>query len=101
MKTGEVKDLTPFPKVRAELIDDLADISETDVIATLNKRNPEIFDACRINVATGEMKVVAENPGKVTTWVTDHAGRIRAAVESDGVNSNLLTRPDEITPFRR
>ena len=67
LKSGEVKDLTPFPKVRSEIIDDLEDISETDVLITLNKRNPEVFDAFRLNVATGEMKVVAENPGKVDT----------------------------------
>jgi dipeptidyl aminopeptidase/acylaminoacyl peptidase len=100
VKTGEVKDLTPFAKVRAELIDDLEDVSETDIIATMNKRNPEIFDAYRINVVTGEMKMVAENPGKVTQWVTDHAGRLRAAITSDGVNTSLLTRPDEKSPFK-
>jgi dipeptidyl aminopeptidase/acylaminoacyl peptidase len=101
LKSGEVKDLTPFPKVRSEIIDDLQDISDTDVLITLNKRNPEVFDAFRLNVSTGEMKMVAENPGKVTNWITDHAGIIRAATESDGVNSSLLTRPDEKTPFKK
>ena len=77
LKSGEVKDLTPFPKVRSEIIDDLADVSETDILITLNKRNPEIFDAYRLNVATGEMKMVAQNPGKVDRWITDHVGVIR------------------------
>ena len=101
LKSGEVKDMTPFPKVRSEIIDDLQDVSETDILITLNKRNPEVFDAFRLNVATGEMKMVAENPGKVTNWITDHAGVIRAATESDGVNASLLTRPDEKTPFKK
>lgn len=101
LKSGEVKDLTPFPKVRSEIIDDLEDISDTDVLITLNKRNAEVFDAFRLNVATGEMKMVAENPGKVTNWITDHTGIIRAATENDGVNSSLLTRPDEKTPFQK
>jgi len=100
LKSGEVKDLTPFPKVRSEIIDDLADVSETDILITLNKRNPEVFDAFRLNVATGEMKMVAENPGKVDRWITDHAGLIRAATQTDGVNTSLLTRPDEKTPFK-
>ncbi|HEX4640518.1 MAG TPA: hypothetical protein VH252_03980, partial [Chthoniobacterales bacterium] len=100
LKSGEVKDLTPFPKVRSEVIDDLADISETDILITLNKRNPEVFDAFRLNVATGEMKMVAQNPGKVDRWITDHAGVIRAATQTDGVNTSLLTRPDEKTPFK-
>lgn len=100
VKSGELKDLTPFPKVRADLIDDLEDVSETDVLAQLNKRNPELFDAYRLNVATGELKMAAENPGKVTQWLNDHAGRIRAAVTSDGVNTSLLTRPDEKSAFK-
>ena len=100
LKSGEVKDLTPFPKVRSDIIDDLQDVSETDMLITLNKRNPEVFDAFRINVATGEMKMVAENPGKVDRWITDHAGQIRAATQTDGVNTSLLTRPDETAPFK-
>ena len=101
LKSGEVKDLTPFPKVRSGIIDDLADVSETDILITLNKRNAEVFDAFRLNVATGEMKMVAQNPGKVDRWITDHAGVIRAATETDGVNASLLTRPDEKTPFKK
>jgi dipeptidyl aminopeptidase/acylaminoacyl peptidase len=101
LKTGEVKDLTPFPKVRAELVDDLEDISENEIVMMMNKRNAEVFDAYRLNVATGEMKMVAKNPGRVDHWVTDHKGRILAATESDGVNATLLTRPDEKAPFKK
>ncbi len=100
LKSGEVKDLTPFPKVRSDIIDDLQDVSETDMLITLNKRNPEVFDAFRLNVATGEMKMVAQNPGKVDRWITDHAGVIRAATQTDGVNTSLLTRLDEKAPFK-
>jgi len=35
LKSGEVKDLTPFPKVRSGIIDDLADVSETDILIRL------------------------------------------------------------------
>ncbi len=101
LKSSEVKDLTPFPKVRSDLIDDLEDNSETDILVTLNKRNPELFDAVRVNVVTGEMKVAAENPGHVDSWVTDHEGRILAATETDGVNTSLLTRPDEKAKFKK
>jgi dipeptidyl aminopeptidase/acylaminoacyl peptidase len=101
LKTGEIKDLTPFPKVRSELIDDLEDNSETDILVQHNKRNAELFDAYRLNVATGEMKMAAQNPGHVDHWITDHKGRILAATESDGVNATLLTRADESAPFKK
>ena len=101
LKTGEVKDLTPFEKVRANLIDDLSDISPTDFLLEHNKRNKELFDAYRMNVATGKMEMVAQNPGHVDHWVGDHKGRILAATETDGVNATLLTRPDEKAPFKK
>jgi len=101
LKTSEVKDLTPFPKVRANMIDDLEDVSPTDILIEHNKRNKELFDAYRLNVATGEMKMAAQNPGHVDHWVNDHKGRILAATETDGVNATLLTRSDEKAPFKK
>src|SRR5205814_3530169 len=101
LKSGEVKDLTPFPKVRGELVDDLEDISENEIVMMMNKRDAEVFDAYRLNVATGKMKMIAKNPGHVDHWVTDHKGRILAATETDGVNATLLTRPDEKAPFKK
>ena len=93
------KELTPFDKVRTQLVDDLEE-HDTDVIIELNKRTPEVFDAYRINVVTGELTLVAENPGNITGWVTDWAGRIRVATTSDGVNTSLLYRPSETDPFQ-
>lgn len=100
IKTGEVKDLTPFPKVRCELVDDLEDISENEILFRMNKRDPKVFDAFRLNVQTGEMKLAAQNPGNIERYITDHAGRIRAATTTDGVNTSLLTRPDENAQFK-
>jgi dipeptidyl aminopeptidase/acylaminoacyl peptidase len=101
LKTGEIKDLTPFEKVRADLIDDLEDISATDILIQHNKRNKELFDGYRLNVATGTMEMAAQNPGHVDHWVDDHTGKILAATETDGVNATLLTRPDEKSPFKK
>ncbi|GLR11699.1 peptidase [Chitinimonas prasina] len=93
------RDLTPFDKVRVELIDDLED-HPTDVLIGLNKRKAEVFDAYRLNVKTGELKMVAENPGNITSWVTDHKGAIRVAQSTDGVTSSLLYRANEKSPFK-
>src|SRR6184192_1375109 len=100
VKSGEVKDLTPFPKVRSELVDDLEDVSENEILFRMNKRDLKVFDAFRLNVPTGEMKLVAQNPGNIDRYITDHAGKIRAAITTDGVNTSLLTRPDETAPFK-
>ncbi len=91
---GNPLDLTPFDEVQCSLVDDLEDIDDM-VLFQMNRRDPERFDVYRLNTATGEMEMVAENPGNVQAWVTDHAGRLRVAVTTDGVNTSLLYRKDE------
>jgi dipeptidyl aminopeptidase/acylaminoacyl peptidase len=92
-------DHTPFTKVRSEVVDILEDRPE-ELLISSNKRNPQIFDVYLLNTASGELKMVAENPGNITGWVTDHDGRIRAAVTTDGVNTSLLYRETENDKFR-
>lgn len=92
-------DLTPFDGVTVDIIDDLED-HHSDMLVSMNKRNKEIFDVYRLNVFTGEMKMVAENPGNITGWNTDHDGNIRVAVTTDGVTTSLLYRETELDPFR-
>lgn len=94
-----LKDLTPFENVRVQIVDDLQDY-EDEVLIEMNKRNPELFDVYRLNIKTGEMKSVAENPGGISNWITDHTGTIRVAVQTNGVRSNLLYRENENSPFR-
>jgi dipeptidyl aminopeptidase/acylaminoacyl peptidase len=88
------RDLTPFEGVRARMIDGLED-HPTDLILGLNKRNKEVFDAYRLNVESGDLKLIAENPGNIASWTTDHDGNIRVATTTDGVNTSLLYRKTE------
>jgi dipeptidyl aminopeptidase/acylaminoacyl peptidase len=92
------KDLTPFEKVRAQIIDQLEQ-NENEILVGLNKRAPQVFDVYRINVNTGEMQMIAENPGNYTGWGTDWDGKLRIAITTDGVNSTLLFRNTEAEKF--
>ncbi len=97
---SDLKGLTVFEKVRTELIDELEDIEE-EVIVGLNKRNPTVFDPYRLNIVTGELTLLAENPGNIMGWMTDHEGKLRVAIASDGVNTTYLyrnTEDDEFAP---
>ena len=98
-KGGDLKDLTPGEKVRASIIDDLYDDPD-HVIISHNRRDARVFDVFRVNVRTGEEKLIAQNPGNITGWRTDHAGRLRVAVTTDGVNNTLLYRDKEDEQFR-
>lgn len=97
--TGKVTDLTPFENVRAGIVDDLEDDPD-HVLITHNQRNAEVFDVFRVNVHTGESVLVAQNPGNIVGWLTDHAGQVRVAITSDGLNNTLLYRDDEKQDFR-
>ncbi len=98
-RTGAVLDLTPWDKVRASIEDDLEDDPD-HVLIGHNQRNPEVFDVYRVNIHTGAAQRVAENPGNIIGWQTDHAGKLRAAVASDGLMSVVLYRDDESQEFR-
>ncbi|MFI5211296.1 MAG: S9 family peptidase [Ignavibacteria bacterium] len=93
------KDLTPFEGIRCQIVDELDD-SETDILIELNKRVSEVFDVYRLNFETGEMNIVAKNPGNVSGWITDHEGKIRIATTTDGVNTGIMYRESENDEFK-
>ncbi len=95
---SDLKGLTVFEKVRTEFIDDLKEVDH-EIIVGLNQRNPTVFDPYRLNVVTGEMTLLAENPGNIVGWMTDHEGKLRVAFVSDGVNQTILYRETETEPF--
>ncbi len=91
---------TDFEGVRTEIIDDLEDIPD-EVIIGLNKRNPQVFDPFRLNIKTGEMEMLAENPGNIQSWIFDHDGKLRVAIAIvDGINTQLLFRETEKDEFK-
>lgn len=91
---------TAFDGVRTSLIDDLEEQQEVVMIG-MNKRNPEVFDPYRLNIETGELTLLAENPGNIQGWMTDHDGRLRVATAIvDGVNTQILYRDTEDEPFK-
>jgi dipeptidyl aminopeptidase/acylaminoacyl peptidase len=97
--TGVIKDLTPHAGTRASVLDALPD-DDDHILVIHNKRDKKIFDVYRINLKTGKETLVAKNPGTITSWYTDNAGKVRAAGTSDGVNTSLLYRNAESEEFK-
>ena len=64
LKGSKHTDLTPFEKVRAGITDDLED-DPVHMLIEMNKNNPEVFDVYRCDINTGELVLVAENPGNI------------------------------------
>lgn len=92
------KCLTCFEGVRTMLIDDLED-NPKEVIIGLNKRVPYVFDPYRLNIETGDLTLLAENPGNIVGWQTDHDGKLRLAYALNGADQVLLYRKSENDSF--
>lgn len=95
---SDVRDLTPFDEVRAGILDDLED-DKDHILIEMNRRNPQIFDVYKVNIRTGDMEMVAENPGTVGGWMTDHEGVIRIAYSMEGLKRTILHREDQSKDF--
>ena len=91
---------TDFDGVKAQIIDDLPDQKDFIIIG-LNKRNKQVFDPYRLNLKSGKISILAENPGNIQGWMFDHEGKLRIATAIvDGVNTSLLYRDTEEEEFK-
>ncbi|ANY08857.1 peptidase [Pseudonocardia sp. HH130630-07] len=77
-------DLTPFPGVRLLAMQLPSDRPGT-VLAGLNARRPDLIDLHEIDLATGRVTLLAENPGDVLNWIVASQGRMFVfTMEDDG-----------------
>ncbi len=91
---------TDFENVRTGIIDRL-DAIPNEIIISMNKRDPRAFDPYRLNIVTGELTMLYENPGNITGWMTDHNGKLRIATAvTDMVNTTVLYRETEKDEFK-
>jgi dipeptidyl aminopeptidase/acylaminoacyl peptidase len=93
--TKEDRDLTPFDGVRAQIVDSSRHFPDTLLVA-LNRENPELHDVYSLTLSTGDLDLVAKNPGNAVGWLADARFRVRAAMAAtpDG-GFDLLLRDDE------
>jgi dipeptidyl aminopeptidase/acylaminoacyl peptidase len=91
LTTGDTRDLTPFEDVQAQVVADDKKFPN-ELLVGLNKDNPQLHDVYHLDLETGALEKLVENPG-VVGWVADAALAVRAAVQPrpDG-GMNLLFR---------
>jgi dipeptidyl aminopeptidase/acylaminoacyl peptidase len=99
LKPGQTRELTPYEGVRVGVADDLEE-HPTDMLVTMNKRNPRLFDLYRLNTQTGDTTRLITNNANYQRYITDHEGRVRMVVKTDGVNQTLLHRSDASEAFQ-
>ncbi|HEX3541440.1 MAG TPA: S9 family peptidase [Acidimicrobiales bacterium] len=75
---GGVRDMTPFDDVQAQVVEVNKQFPER-ILVGLNKDNPQLHDVYSLDLASGELTKVADNPGFVG-WVVDMEMNVRAGI---------------------
>jgi dipeptidyl aminopeptidase/acylaminoacyl peptidase len=98
--TKQTKDLTPFERVRVDLV--AYDWKTPDtVLFQANKRDAKLFDVYRVDLRTGKIEMDTENPGDVQGWQADNALQVRAAqVQTPDGGTIIRVRNDAKSPWR-
>lgn len=86
LKTGKIKDLTPFPAIRVAVFK-MSQKFPQEILIGLNKRNPEWHDVYRLNIVTGKLTLVEEN-NRFSGFVADEDLKLRIAKKSTPKNSS-------------
>ncbi len=77
-KDATARDLTPFDGATSYIQSKVQ--NSGDLLIVSNRRNPKLFDLYYYTQATGDVRLLAENPGDVAQWVTDRQGHLYARV---------------------
>src|SRR3954470_16394284 len=91
--SGQTKDLTPIEGVRAQLQETSHKFPD-EILVGLNDRDKRYHDVWRINIETGEKKLVQQNPG-IAGFMTDDDFRIRLAMDYTQSGGQILRVPEK------
>jgi dipeptidyl aminopeptidase/acylaminoacyl peptidase len=92
LESGEVEDLTPLKGVQAR-IESISHRHPEQIVVGLNDRKAELHDLYRLNLETGERKLLQENFG-VAGFLLDHEYQVRLALRVTPEGGAELLRPD-------
>ncbi len=93
--------LTPFDDVQVQIVDRNKHFPNELLIA-MNKDNPKVHDVYHLELLTGELTKIAENPGNYLGWVSDANFKIRGCLAAtDDGGYDFLVRATDEDPFEK
>ena len=100
LETGQVRDLTPFEGVRADIVAD-SPRRPSEILVQLNLQDRSRLDLYRVDLRSGAVVLDTRNPGTVTKWAAtdDLLAKAGTATRPDG-GEELLIRDSAKTPWR-
>lgn len=100
LETGQTKDLTPFDEVQVQIVAHDKHYPN-DLILAMNKENPQVHDIYHLNLQTGELNRIAENPGHFAGWEVDTDLKVRGAMAANQEGGfDLLVRENENSEWK-
>lgn len=90
-------DLTDLANTRVTILA-LPEQFPDEIILGLNDRDPALHDVYRLNLRSGERKLLVENRENILGWVVDHSGTPRLAVRQteDGGTETLSVKDGQV-----
>jgi dipeptidyl aminopeptidase/acylaminoacyl peptidase len=99
---SQSRELARFSNVRVNIINELPDKPD-EILISMNKNNPALFEPYRLNIVNGSLQQLASNndlKNPITTWMADNEGKLRIAVSVEqGTTNHLLYRASEKDTF--
>ncbi len=97
--TQATRDLTPFDSVATQIL--AVDPSHpNEMVIALNRRDRRFHDAFRLDLTTGALTLLAENPGDVAGYSADNGFRVRVAQASLPDGGNEIRVRDDSNHWR-
>jgi len=95
LETGLERDLTPMDDVQCRLIAHRKRFPN-DVLVGINKDNPQLHDVYHLDLSSGELRKVVENPGYLG-WVVDDDLVVRGAVTPTPDGGMVIVVRDDVS----
>ena len=98
--TGETRDYIPFDGAMVSVLA-LWNNRPNQALVQMNRIDRRRFDVYRLDLQTGDLVLVAPNPGGIVRWFADTSFAVRGALAADEQGgSTLLVRASESDPWR-
>ena len=85
LKSGESRDLSPFPKTRAQVAG-VSDRHPDTILVGMNDRDPQWHDLYKVDLASGKRELVQKNDAQIAGYIADadYTPRFATRARTDG-----------------
>lgn len=95
IKTLETRDYTPYANVQAKIAEHNKDYPN-ELILSLNLRDSQLHDLYHLDLVTGFLTKIAENPGNFVSWEIDNDLQLKAVIATNNSGGfDLLVRNND------